>query len=85
VADYRVLVTHEVFSLQKPKARESALILGFLDRLAESPFQTGDYEEKDEVGRPVQIKIIGSFALSFWADHVSKEVKVIKIEKADRR
>jgi hypothetical protein len=32
----------------------------------------------------VQIKIIGDYALTYWADHPVKEVKVTKIELADR-
>jgi hypothetical protein len=36
------------------------------------------------VGNPVQIKIIGDYALTFWADHAVKEVKVTRIERADR-
>ena len=43
----------------------------------------GDYEETDEVGRPVQIKVVGFYALTYWADHAVSEIKVIKVEKAD--
>ncbi len=49
------------------------------------PFRPGDYEESDTHGRPVQIKIVGKYAITFWADHSEKEIKVIKIESADQR
>jgi len=81
---YRVLITHEVLATPGPSARTKQSILSFLNRLADDPFQTGDYQDKDEVGRPIQIKIIGPYALTYWADHAVKEVKVIRIEKADR-
>jgi hypothetical protein len=55
----------------------------FLDRLSENPGLTGDYQETDDIGRTVQIKILGDFALTYWADHAVREVKVVKIEKAD--
>ena len=42
------------------------------------------YEEMDEIGRPIEIKIIGRWALTFWSDHAVREVKVIRVEKADR-
>ena len=58
-------------------------MLAFLESLSGNPSQTGDYEEKDDVGRPVQIKILGDYALTFWADHAVREVKVTKVEKAD--
>ena len=68
-----------------PSPQQRRLILGFLNRLAEDPFQSGDYQGKDELGRPLQVKIIGPYALTYWADHAAQEVKVIKIEKARRR
>ncbi len=48
------------------------------------PFRSGDYEELDTHGRPVQIKIVGKYALTFWVDHSEKEIKIIKIESADQ-
>ena len=81
---YRVLVCIEVLQLQKPSRRQRDLMLGFLERLGGDPFAKGDYEEKDEVGRPVQIRVIGNYALTYWADHAVKEVKVTRIELADR-
>jgi len=52
--------------------------------LADNPTKPGDYEERDDAGRPIQIKIVGDYALTYWADHAVREVKVIQIEKADR-
>ena len=60
-------------------------MLTFLERLADDPYQRGDYEENDDTGRPVQIKVIGKYALTFWADHAVCEVKETTVEKADRR
>ena len=82
---YKVLVTHHVLSLPRPRAQDKARIISFLERLSDDPFQKGDYEEKDEVGRPVQIKIIGPYALAYLADHSEREVKILQIEKADKR
>jgi hypothetical protein len=82
---YRILITHEVLGISAPSSQQRRLILGFLNHLADDPFQTGDYQGKDEVGRVVQVRIIGSHALTYWVDHAAQEVKVIKIEKARRR
>jgi hypothetical protein len=59
-------------------------ILSFLEKLANRPELSGDYQEQDDVGRSVQIKIIADYALTYFADHAVKEVKVTKIEKADK-
>ena len=68
--------------MEKPGLRERKLILGWLDRLAADPFQEGDFQETDNAGRIVQVKIIGQQALTFWADHAIKEVKVTQIARA---
>ena len=81
---YKVLITIEVLQLNRPSKHDRELILKFLETLANDPWKRGDYQESDDVGRPLQIKIVGKFALTYWADHAVKEVKVTKIEKADR-
>jgi len=83
VASYRVLVSLVFLQQPKPPPRERALILAFLDQLQFNPNRPGDYEETDSVGRRIQIKIIGKYALTYWADHAVKEVKVTNIELAD--
>ncbi len=83
MAPYRVLITREVLTQAKPGARERCRILSFLDALAVNPFAEGDFQQKDGVARIVQVKIIGSYALTFWADHAAREVKVTEIVRAD--
>jgi hypothetical protein len=84
VSPYRVLITHEALSLPRPSPGDRQRIFPFLESLSNNPFQKGDYEERDEVGRAVQIKVIGRYALTFWADHAVREVKVTRVEKADK-
>ena len=59
---YKVLITHEALSLSRPSVHDRQKILSFLESLCSNPFQTGDYEERDAVDRPIQIKIIGKYA-----------------------
>jgi hypothetical protein len=81
---YKVLITRDILALPKPSSRDRQRVLSFIDGLASDPFQKGDFEEKDDAGRPVQIKIIGRHALTFWSDHGAKEVKITRIDKADK-
>jgi len=83
VSAYRVMITREVLRLDRPRRRERIRILRFLDELGSDPFQEGDFQEKDRDGRVVQIKIIEHYALTFWADHAAKEVRVTQITEAD--
>ncbi len=80
---YQVLITPETLSLPTPSARDRQRLLSFFDSLSHDPFQRGDYEEYDAVGRSVQIRIIGRYALTFWADHAVRGVKVTRIETAE--
>ena len=81
---YKVLVTIEVLQMERPARAERERILAFLENLANHPESPGDYTDRDDAGRSVKIKIIGDYALTYWADHAVNEVKVTKIEKADR-
>ena len=81
---YRVLVCIEVLRLEKPSRRDRDLMLSFLGGLARNPRGKGGYEERDDVGRTVGIKILGHYARTYSADHAVREVKLTKIELADR-
>ncbi|HTB63179.1 MAG TPA: hypothetical protein VK737_06285 [Opitutales bacterium] len=83
MAVYRVMVSREVLRMDKPSRRERKRILMFLDHLAVDPFQEGDFQDRDEDGRDLQIKIIGKYALAFRADHAAREVRVTEITEAD--
>ncbi len=82
---YRVFIAAEVVAaLRTCGGAERRLITRLLEELAQDPFRHGDYIEQDEVGRPVQVLIIGGRAVCFWADHAVKEVKVIDLKAAGR-
>ncbi|MBI5774949.1 MAG: hypothetical protein HZA89_14565 [Verrucomicrobia bacterium] len=80
---YRVFIAAEVIATLKAcRSGERRLITRLLDELADDPFRTGDYVERDDIGRPIQVLIIGSRAVCFWADHAVKEVKIIDLRQA---
>ena len=58
-------------------------VMDFIRSLATDPHCNGDFAERDEVGRTVYVKIVGRFAITFWADHPVSEVKVTHIQPAD--
>lgn len=73
----------EALQLKRPGRAQRDQIFSFLEGLADDPGQAGDFTERDAAGNSVHIKIIGDYALTYWADHAVKEVKVTKIEKAE--
>jgi hypothetical protein len=59
-------------------------VFHFIRSLAENPDALGDFSETDGVGRKVQVKVIGRYALTFWADHAVSEIKITHIKLADQ-
>ena len=60
------------------------LIVVFIDSLASDPLQAGDYSVQYSTGRDISIKILGSYAVTCWADHPAREIKITDIRSADR-
>jgi hypothetical protein len=59
-------------------------IMAFIRKLADNPNTQGDFSEQDETGRVIQVKVVGRYAVTFWADHPVCEVKVTHIKPADK-
>jgi hypothetical protein len=57
-------------------------LMQFIRSRADSPNAPGDFAEKDAAGRTVQVRIIGRYALTFWADPAVSEDKVTHIKLA---
>ena len=82
---YRVLIAKDVVaSLGNCSRREKLLITRLFDDLADAPYRVGDYVERDENERPIQVLIAGRFAIWFWSDHAVKEVKILDLTLAGR-
>jgi hypothetical protein len=80
---YRVFVAKEIVAqLRDCKRREQREITRFFEEIGDDPFQVGDFMEKDDVGRDIQVTVIGRHAFYFWSDHAVKEVKVIDMKVA---
>ncbi|MBI3881837.1 MAG: hypothetical protein HY301_17455 [Verrucomicrobia bacterium] len=82
---YRVFVEAGVFAtLRGFKRSEQLQFIRLLDRLADDPYQEGDYAERDEIGRLIQVLVSRRHAVYFWADHAVKEVKILDLKPAGR-
>ena len=64
----------------KPKDRER--LLRVFHQLRTNPFIEGDYVERDDIGRLIQVLLVGRHAAVFWADHAVKEVKILDLKPA---
>jgi hypothetical protein len=81
---YDVFIRHEVYQLlQTASDRDQERFDDFVESLANDPFREGDATTADEHGRVIQVKMLGRFALLYWADHAAKEVRVIDLASPD--
>jgi hypothetical protein len=80
---YSVFVESHIAELfPQMKFQQRNQILHLFRKLRTNPFLEGDYVERDDIGRLMQVVIVGHSALVFWADHAAKEVKVIDLRFA---
>jgi hypothetical protein len=83
MARYRVFLAKEIVAqLRDCKRNEQRVITRFFDDIGDDPFRVGDFVEQDDVGRDIQVTVIGRHALYFWSDHAVKEIKVLGMKVA---
>ena len=75
-----VLNESSVHFLLAITARHRQQLIHALEAIAAEPLQKGDFEVKDETGRAIQIKVAGSFLISFWPGTFVRELRVINLE-----
>lgn len=85
IRPYEIFLRSEaISSLRGIRTAPRRLVTGFIDSLALDPFSEGDYTVEDASGRGIHIKVLGQYAVTFWADHPAKEIRIIDIRGADR-
>ena len=82
---YAIYLRSEVIdSLRRIAGTQRRMIAAYINSLALDPSSEGDYSVRDSSDRDICIKIIGAYAVTFWADHPVREIKIADIRNADR-
>ena len=82
---YDLYVRHEIYELLRTlPSGIRRKIIAFMESLPADPFQAGESVATDREGRPCQVRIVGRYAIYFWADHAVKEVRVVDMVDADQ-
>lgn len=81
---YAVFINEQALTTAPSSGAQRARIMAFIRSLAANPNALGDFEEQDDAGRTVQVKILGRYAVTFWANHAVCEVKVTHVSLADQ-
>jgi hypothetical protein len=84
MARYAIYLHFDLLQVMPKRGAQQQKILHFIRSLAENPFAGGDFTDQDETRRTRQIKIIGDYAVTYWADHPAKTVMVVDICLADQ-
>lgn len=84
MAGYAVYLHFELLEVVPKRGPQQQKILHFIRSLAENPFVEGDFADQDGTSRTRQIKIVGNYAITFWADHPARTVMVVDICLADQ-
>lgn len=84
IEPYEIFLRAEAIeALRGTRGNPRRQIATFISSLASDPAVSGDYTVEDRTGRIICIKIVGSYAVTFWADHTAREIKIMDIRSAD--
>lgn len=81
---YVVFISEQAIGTAPKSGKQRELVMKFIRHLADNPNTPGDFTEQDEARRILHIKVIGSFAITYWAEHAVGEIKVTHIKSADK-
>ena len=81
---YAVFIHEQALAAAPRSGTQREAVMKFIRSLADNPNTAGDFTEKDLAGRIVQVKVIGRYAVTFWADHAVSEIKVTHVKSADK-
>jgi len=81
---YVVFISELALGTAPKSGKQRELVMKFVRYLADNPNTPGDFTEQDQASRVLQVKVIGSFAVTYWADHAVCEIKVTHIKSADK-
>ncbi len=81
---YAVFINEQALAAAPRSGTQRESVMRFIRSLASHPDTAGDFTEKDNASRIVQVKVIGRYAVTFWADHAVSEIKVTHIKSADK-
>jgi mRNA-degrading endonuclease RelE of RelBE toxin-antitoxin system len=81
--NYRVYLHLDLLEALPKRSAQKRRVLDFIRSLEQDPSAPGDFTDKDATLRVRQIKIIGDYAITYWADHPVKAVMIVDIQRAD--
>ena len=83
--DYGLLISIDVIEfVERLPSRVEQRIRAAIKAIGGDPHGYSDAVEYDEIGRRLEIAIVGDYALMYWVDEADRHVKILDIHAADR-
>ena len=83
--DYRLLISIEVVEfVERLPSRNRQRIRSAIRAIGDDPLGNSDAVEYDDIGRRLEIAIVGDWALMYWVDEADRHVKILDIHASDR-
>jgi hypothetical protein len=80
---YAVYLHFELIEVVPKRGGQRAKVIQFIRSLMDDPFKAVDFTDEDKSFRTRQIKLVGDYAVTYWADHPARVVMVVDIHLAD--
>lgn len=82
---YRLLISIEVIEfMERLPSRTRRMLRNAIAVIGEDPLGRSDAEDYDEIGRLLQIAIVGDYALTYWVDQADRHIKILDVHATDR-
>ena len=82
---YRLLVSIEVIEfLERLPERMREALRQAIHAIGRDPLGRSDALDFDEIGRRMQIAVVGDYALMYWVDEADRHIKILDIHASDR-
>jgi len=80
-----LLISIEVIEfMERLPSRTRKVLRNGIAGIGRDPLGRSDAEDYDEIGRLLQIAIVGDYALTYWVDDADRHVKILDVHAADR-
>jgi hypothetical protein len=58
-------------------------LVWMLEALKIAPFRPGDFQERDAHGRVNEVRLTGDWLITYWADHATRELRIMRLERVE--
>jgi len=84
VRAYEIVLHEEALAMLAGGTRPTQRrLLRLLDDLKTNPFRRGDFQESDADGRLNEVLLVDDWLVTFWSDHAAREMRIVRLEKAN--